>query len=439
MLNPIRSKSLTLQRNIIGGNEVGEITINGANKATSSTTSTASESNNLLINSNFLIWQRVARVLTIDYRERTSNVARLDTDIPHGYLDGDEVQIYSMSDGTYDETTATVTYETPDEFSYANTGSDESSTAESGGLCVLKSRPSLVCADTEYFADRWYCLRADDYSRCWRDEDDGVEITTTSYDEKFGIIQIVPYKELEEYLDSSISLSMDVLADTTAKAYISLLAWDGTADAPTKDVVSSWGVDETDPTLVTDWTHVETSDATDLTSSFKTISLENLTIPDGTTNIAIFVWVDSYADSYSKFSFRNAQILPSDTLTDYKTESYLKELTNCLRFYQKSYNIEDPPYKITDDGKYIFPTSFGTGNGGYYGTIQLNKMYKTPTITLMSSDDPPEADKWAVSTGSNVDVSEDLESDGSFVVKNDAGFTISTANIGGHYTCDAEI
>ena len=391
---------------------------------------------NILINSNFQIWQRGSNSFRVVKRERTSNVAKVETDRFHNYQTGDIVQIYGIADATYNSATATITVVDNYRFTYSNTGSNESLTTDATGKCLVTSKLSLTLKDNEFFADRWDYLDHSGYQMNVTPNNNGIKLKSLTT-EKFGILQIVPAKELAEYLDNRLSLSIDVKSSATAKMYLSLLYWDGTADAPTRDVVSAWNADSVNPTLATNWSYADYSAGITLTGSYQTIKLEDITLPSGTNNVAFFLWFES--PSYlEEIDVKNAQLIPYRHYMPYREVSYLKELTNCLRFYQKSYDIDTPPFKIVEAGKHVFATSYGTGNGSYYGMIPLAQMYKTPTITLISPG-LSAAGKWRVSTGTDVAVSGDIIGQSKFALKNDAGFTISTSNITGHYVAEAEI
>jgi len=399
--------------------------------------STAETKQNLLINSNFAIWQRVATPLEIGSRERTSNIATIETESPHGYETGDTVQITNMGTGTYDKPDGVViTKIDATQFSYSNTGSDESNTTELSGVSLLLDRVSIVCSDTDFFADRWLSLN-ESGEVIATEEEEGAKLTATSSD-KFGVMQIVPHRYLEQYLGSGLSVSIDVKSNSSATAKLALISWEGEADEPTRDAMSSWNSVGTDPTLVADWRYESISDEVTLSSEFQTLKIEDLTVGSGSKNIAIFLWIEGIS-AYENIIINNAQIIKHSSYIPYKRSYYANELAQCMQFYRDSYSLFHPPYKHTDEGKASFAASFGISNGNVIGTIHFLEMYKTPSVELISSADPPVNDYWAVSTGVNVGVSVDYENSKSFTVINDSGFSISTSSVGGHYVLDAEI
>lgn len=400
-------------------------------------TSVAEEKENLLINSRFSVWQRVANTIEIKNRERTSNLATIETEIRHGYQTGDTVQITNMGSGSYDKPDGVeITKIDATHFSYTNTGSDESNTTELSGVCLLLNRISMVCDDAGFFADRWIALN--ESGELIATEDEGAKLTATSSG-KFGVLQIVPHRNLEQYLDSGLSLSIDAKSNSMVKAKLALLSWEGNADEPTRDIVSNWNGTGTNPSLVADWNYESISEQITLSSEFHTIKLENVSIANsGAKNIALLLWIEGI-NTNEYININNAQIIEHSSYISYKRSYYVDELIKCLQFYKKSYSLSHPPFKHTEVGKVSFAASFGISNGNVIGTVQYNDMYKTPTVELVSSADPPVNDYWAVSTGVNVGVSVDYENANSFSVINDSGFSISTSSVGGHYVLDSEI
>ena len=84
---------------------------------------------------------------TTELRERTSNVASIQS-TGHGLVTSDVVTISGMSDATYNEVGVTVTRIDDDNFTYPNTGSDETSTADTSGLIRVDETSTADTAGT---------------------------------------------------------------------------------------------------------------------------------------------------------------------------------------------------------------------------------------------------------------------------------------------------
>lgn len=395
---------------------------------------------NLIINPSFKIWQRVANQLEIITRERNANTATLETDAEHGYQTGDKVQITEMDDISYNYPSgAVITIVDGTHFSYTNVGSNESATAENSGEALLTSRISMNPLDGEIAADRWLFLNENsELVVATASNSEGISITTNNTN-KIGFLQVIPSKYLAEIVDNIFSASIELKSTESGVANIAILSWTGTADATISDVVGTWNSDGTNPTLSANWAFEGIADSVILDSNFQHIQLENINITEaGAKNIALFIWFEELTIG-EIITAKKAQLIQGTSTGDFEPNSYEYDLEECSKFYQKSYTLLSPPHQVTEVGKKIFPTSYGTGNGSSYGTIQMNNMYDIPTVKLISHGSSPVSGKWKVSTGTNVAVSGIDISEKSFSVKNDAGFTISTSYIAGHYVCESEI
>ena len=394
---------------------------------------------NLIINPNFSVWQRCSNSLSVVGRSRNTNVATIETALPHGYKAGDVLQIYAMNDSSYDDSSAVVTAVIDDyHFSYNNTGTDETDTTETDGFALLTSRISVSATDDTFIADRWKVLADNTTELIASPSDNGLVLQPKSTG-KFGIMQIIPADYCAAFLGSVLSLSADVSSSGSSTARIALLSWTGSKDSPLSDAVLSWNSVGANPSLGANWNYEAISESIELSEDTKTITSENTIISSvGASNLAIFIWFESTATN-EIILINNAQIINSEKYITIAPEDYESELASCRRFYQKSYGTKIAPLQISEGGKIILPTSFGVGNGSTLGTIRITAMYKPPTVTLIATSGTPEVGKWRLSTGSNVAVSVTNANENGFAIQNNAGYTVSTTNIAGHYICDAEI
>ncbi|PKL80766.1 MAG: hypothetical protein CVV25_03440 [Ignavibacteriae bacterium HGW-Ignavibacteriae-4] len=395
--------------------------------------------NNLLINPNFKIWQRVANEFEIVNRSRLSNVATLETSVPHGFQTTDVAQVTQMSDSSYDTTSGeTIIVVDDTSFRYYSSGSDESETSEADGKCIITNRTSIVATDSTFVADRWIALSDANTLIATTTEQTGMQIESID-DTKFGFIQIVPNLYLSPSLVGKFSTSVQLSSNSNASVKVAILSWNGVSDSTTNDVVSSWNSEGTNPTLATNWHYEGVSDSIELSETQTKIKLEDIEISTSdVTNIAVFVWFDGVTAG-ENITINEAQLLPNNSALEFIPNTYQFDLDECLKFYQKSYVNRFAPTTISKNGKIVFPTSFGTDSGGAFGSVSITPMYKPPLISLIGANNPPELGKWQVSTGTNIPVIADNISENSFSIKNDAGFTVSTNSISGHYVCSAEI
>lgn len=398
-----------------------------------------SKRNNLIINPNFKIWQRCANQIAIASKSRLANTVTLETVQAHGYTDGDEIQITNMSDSTYDEpSNVAISYIDSTHFSYTNIGSDESNSSELGGFALLTNRCSIAGDNAEFSSDRWITLHNSNDIVLKPNEVSGISITSNATS-KFALMQIVPSKYLEQYLEGKFSASIKVKSDNNSTVRVAIVSWNSTKDNTNKLAISSWNTIGTNPTLATNWTYEGISMPYTLSDDYQTIKLEEIEIATtNANNIALLIWAESTSIG-ENIVIDEAQLLTSSEITDFIPNDYEYDLDSCRKFFMKSYQSNSPLYHISEIGKTIFPTSYGTSDGNSFGTIHYSEMYQPPFITLMTANNPPTQGVWRVSTGSNIGVVTADVSEKSFSLINDSGFTISTSSISGHYVLSAEI
>lgn len=80
---------------------------------------------------------RTSEYYTTTNRARTSNVATITTSASHGLAIGDIVEVVSVGGTGYNGTVEVLTVPTGTTFTYANTGADEGSTADTGGTVYV--------------------------------------------------------------------------------------------------------------------------------------------------------------------------------------------------------------------------------------------------------------------------------------------------------------
>jgi hypothetical protein len=384
-------------------------------------------SRNLLLNSNFDIWQRRATKLEVSSRSRTANVATINTNYDHGYETGDEVQISNMDSSGYNEEIATITVTGANSFTYPNSGSDEVSTAEPSGFVILINRIAMTVFDQDYLADRWVSLKSSSDETLVK-KGDGLTFEHGS-SQYSGFVQVVPSRY---FIGDVFSIALKAKTSSgSPKLRIALLKWNSDLDQIDFDVVDTWG---SDPTLESDWSYAGKSDQATLTTDYQTISKENISV-SGSNNIAFAIFTQSVSAGQI-IDVKECQLLVSQTIEDYEQPNIEYELNECRKFYRSSYALDEPAQLITEQGLIKFPASFGISNGNTIGTMSFERMYDVPVVTLYSSLEPPVANKWEVSTGVQVGITTSNEGENSFVLVNDSGFSISTSSVNGHYVCE---
>jgi hypothetical protein len=239
--------------------------------------------------------------------------------------------------------------------------------------------------DDTYNLDRWYVLS---------DGNDAVDITQTTtvptgakysigldvetVNKKFGIAQIIENVNCYDAIGGNVTLSFQAKVSATTKldnVKCAIIAWSGTADTVTSDIISAWGVEGTNPTLIANATYENTPANLNVTTSWATYSVTANVDTASTTNIIVFIWSDVTDTTLGDFLYiTNAQLEIGTSATPFERRMYGNELVLCQRYC----------LKLGGDSAY---TPYGTGNN--YSTTNGNlvvnfpvSMRTTPTLTV---------------------------------------------------------
>lgn len=255
-----------------------------------------------------------------------------------------------------------------------------------GGFNVWRRGTSFTSATTPansdgtYLMDRWILLS---------DGNDAVDVTQEStvvptgakysakfdvetINKKFGIVQILTNDDSVEMIGDTVSLSLQARISsgaTIGALRAAVISWQGTADSPTKDVVSAWGAVGENPTLAASWTY-EGSGSLSLTTAFQTLEIENVSIDTASTkNVAVFIWSDDVTTTLGDFLYiGNVQLEKRSESTTFEVLPIAETVSLCEYFYRivrvgfRLYNASNPVSSR-------FTASFG-------------KMRTTPTTTV---------------------------------------------------------
>ena len=116
-----------------------------------------------------------------------------------------------------------------------------------------------------------------------------------------------------------------------------IVAWSGTADTVTSDIISAWGAEGTNPTLIANATYENTPANLNVTTSFATYSVTAAVDTASTSNLILFIWSDVTDTTLGDFLYiTNVQLEVGSTATPFERRLYNQELANCQRYFEKS-------------------------------------------------------------------------------------------------------
>jgi hypothetical protein len=199
-----------------------------------------------------------------------------------------------------------------------------------------------------YNLDRWYVLS---------DGNDAVDITqdTTTVptnqltalaldveteDKKFGIAQIIEQVNCIGLIGNTVNLSFKAKVSSTTKldnVKCAIVAWSGTANTVASDIISAWGAEGTNPTLIADATYENSPANLNLTTSYATYSVSAAVDTASTKNIFVFIWSDVTDTTAGDFLYiTDVQLEVGSVATPFERRPYGTELALCQRYYEKA-------------------------------------------------------------------------------------------------------
>jgi hypothetical protein len=216
-----------------------------------------------------------------------------------------------------------------------------------GGFDIAQRGTSFVSGandDDTYNLDRWYVLS---------DGNDAVDITQTTTvptgakysigldvetaNKKFGIAQIIENANCFDAIGGNVTLSFQAKVSSTTKldnVKCAIVSWSGTADTVTSDIISAWGAEGTNPTLIANATYENTPANLNVTTSFATYSVTANVDTASTANIIVFIWSDVTDTTAGDFLYiTNVQLEVGSVATPFERRPYSTEFQLCQRYF----------------------------------------------------------------------------------------------------------
>jgi len=238
--------------------------------------------------------------------------------------------------------------------------------------------------DDTYNLDRWYVLS---------DGNDAVDITQNTAtiptngsqtaialdvetaNKKFGIAQIIEARNCAAFIGNAVTFSFKARVSSTARLNnikAAIIAWDGTADTVTSDIISAWNSGGTNPTLIANATYENTPANLNVTTSYATYSVTATVDTANTKNIIVFIWSDVVVTAAADFLYvTDAQLELGSTVTPFERRPIGIEQLLCQRYYQTfGYRARWDASSATDaDGRGLgFPVVMRSSPTGSFTT-----------------------------------------------------------------------
>ena len=257
-----------------------------------------------------------------------------------------------------------------------------------GAFAVAQRGTSFTSSDSAnnddtYVLDRWYILSdgndiidvSQETSTIPTNGKYAIALDVETANKKFGIAQIIEGKNCVGLIGDTITFSFKAKVSDTSKldnVKAAIVSWSGTEDSVTSDIISAWGNEGTNPTLITNATYENTPANLSLTTSYATYSVSANIDTSGANNIIVFIWSDVTDTTAGHFLYvTDCQLERGNTATPFEHRSYGDELVRCQRYYE-----------IGNFYVYITTSSPGSYNpdGIFQGEFKVQKR-AAPTMT----------------------------------------------------------
>lgn len=212
------------------------------------------------------------------------------------------------------------------------------SAAQRGTTFTSTSTPANN--DDAYLLDRWYMLTDGndifDVTQQLSSDNYEIRLDVETVNKKGGIAQIIEYKDCLDLIGNTVTLSFKAKVSSTTKLdniKCAIVSWSGTADTVTSDIISAWGVEGTNPTLIANATYENTPANLNVTTSYATYSVSAAIDTASAKNIILFIWSDVTDTTLGDFiHVKDVQLELGATATTFDFRPFPQELALCQRY-----------------------------------------------------------------------------------------------------------
>jgi hypothetical protein len=163
----------------------------------------------------------------------------------------------------------------------------------------------------------------------------GLDVETVN--KKFGILQIIEQRNIVGMFNQPVTLSFSARTSGSSIGNLKavILAWNGTADTVTSDVVSAWGGDGVTPTWATNWTAENTPQNLAPSNTWTRYSITATLDTASTNNVAVFIWCDDMTTTLGDFLYiTDVQLEVGSLATPFERKTMSTVLGECERYFQ---------------------------------------------------------------------------------------------------------
>ena len=199
--------------------------------------------------------------------------------------------------------------------------------------------------DDTYNLDRWYVLSdgndivdiTQNTAAAPTDQKYCIALDVETTAKKFGIAQIIENINCADLQGQTVTLSFQAKVSATTKldnVKCAIVAWSGTADSVTSDIISAWGAEGTNPTLIANATYENSPANLNVTTDWATYTVSAPIDTASTNNVIVFIWSDVTDTTAGDFLYlAGVQLEAGAVATPFERRPYGTELALCQRYY----------------------------------------------------------------------------------------------------------
>jgi hypothetical protein len=217
-------------------------------------------------------------------------------------------------------------------------------------------RAVAATADDTYSEDRWYELTQTGTvtpSQVTTPEDGfafAARITQSqAAAQRFGRAQILEGKASKKVRGKTMTFGGRLKLSTSANVRMAILAWTGTEDVVTSDVVNDWTLSTYTAGnffLAANLTVVAVSPSIAMTAATARDCSVTGVIPSNANNVIVMYWTEAAAAQNVTLDAWGRRLVEGATLVDYVRRSSEHELAICQRHYERGF-VRSDAYNVT--------------------------------------------------------------------------------------------
>ena len=199
--------------------------------------------------------------------------------------------------------------------------------------------------DASYTLDKWLLVSdgndivdiAQTDSNVPTGSQNAIELEVETANKKFGIVQFLENINCESIINQEVTLSFQAQATANLDdVRAAIIAWDGTEDAPTKDIINSWEAEGSNPTLVSNFTFENTPADLNVTTSFAKYSITATIDTSGAKNVAVFIWsnVTGTTAGTDKLQIGQVQLEKGSAASEFSFTNFSDQFLKCARYFR---------------------------------------------------------------------------------------------------------